>query len=132
MSLFRKKTEEPAGPTWVLLGNAAPLMADGTPADIGRTVTEVQMREGWNDHAEIGLAASTDNDPMLTLILRLLGPDGRDYAFGLLEIQSLWTGTHSHDPPEWVESNDPGFAAALADYWTSPDHECFVGRPEDW
>jgi hypothetical protein len=69
MSLFRKKT----GPTWVLLGNAAPLMTDGTPAEVGRTVTEVQMRENWDDHAEIGLAASTGNDPMLTMILRLLG-----------------------------------------------------------
>jgi hypothetical protein len=82
------------------------------------------MRENWDDHAEIGLAASTGNDPMLTMILRLLGSADRDYAFGVLEIQSLWTGIHSHDPPEWVESNDTGFARVIADFFTSPDHEC--------
>lgn len=124
-NLFRK-------PVWVILGNAAPLMADGTPSGIGRTTTEVSMRPGWDDHTEIGLAAGTSNDPMLNMILRLLKPEDRDYAFGVLEIQSLWTGVHSNDPPEWVESNDRRFAEVLAEFFTSVDHECWVGRPEGW
>ena len=119
-------------PVTVILGNVSPLMADGTSADIDKTTTVVSMRDGWDDLEEIELAASTANDPTLNVILKIIAPDERRYAIGLLEIQSLWFGVHSNDPPEWVESSDEGFAEILAEYYTTQSHECAVGRPDDW
>lgn len=116
----------------VRLGNTAPLMADGSVSDVGNTITDVSMRDGFDNLDEVELAASTANDPILNVILKVLDEDDRRYAIGVLEIQSLWTGVHSNDPPEWVESTDEAFAAVVAEYFTTPTHRCAVGRPDDY
>lgn len=117
--------------TVVRIGNVAPLMADGSPADSDREVTIVEMREGFDDAAEVELALSTDNDQVLTLIGRGLAAADRHYAIGLAEIHQLW-GVHAGDLPEWVDATDPDFARVVAAYFTTPDHECQVGEPDGW
>lgn len=116
----------------VRLGNVAPLMADGSRADVGNAVTEVTMREGWDNLDEVELAAETSNDPTLNVILKLIPDEQRQYAIGILEIHSLWVGVHSADAPEWIDSSDADFAAALADYFSTPNHTCAVGEPDGW
>lgn len=113
--------------TIVLIGNAAPLMADGRPAEIGNTITVVEMREGWNDQQEVELALSTPNDPILNMISLALKGDAVPYAIGVLEVFDLWNGRHSNDPPEWIESDDDGFANAISKIFG-----CDVGRPAGW
>jgi len=116
--------------TTVLLGNTAPLMADGTPAGIGNTITTVSMRDGWDDADVAALALSTGNDMVLNTIGKVIGEDR--FAIGVLEVNSLWTGAHSADPPEWVESDDEGFARELGAWFSGNGHECHVGRPAEW
>lgn len=137
--------------TTVLLGNAAPLMADGSPArttdgqPIGNTITVVGMRDDWRDEDVSRLAVSTRNDPQLNAIADLLDDADHGLAVGVLEINDLWNAGHSQDPPEWVEvPGDDDFARVLAEWfsseparmfnrWTVPaGHECAVGRPDGW
>lgn len=45
-------------------------------------------------------------------------------------ITDTYLAYHSDNPPEWVESNDPLLAAAVAQHYTTDDHVCEIGRPE--
>lgn len=119
--------------TVVLIGNAIPRMADGSPAQhiiddpCDGTITRVDVRPGFDDREESELALSTPNDPMLRLIGLHLTDDDRRYAIGVREVDQLWFGNHSGDEPEWVESDDADFARVLAAHF-----QCRVGRPDGW
>lgn len=154
----------------VLLGNVAPYRQEPdelgaprpVPADLGgNTVTEVIMREGYDDADASRLALSTDNDPVLVAIREVLPDKLHDLAVAVLEVNDAWSTAHSADPPEWVESTDKRLAQALAAWWTREvgdltgvdvarlasepaygtamstrlagrDHECVIGRPDGW
>jgi hypothetical protein len=75
---------------------------EGNAAPGGPQVTTITMREGF----EL--------------------PEGDRYEVGVAEVVHLWR-YHSAGMPEWVESDDPEFADALAGWFG-----CDVGRPEDW
>lgn len=122
----------------VIIGNAAPLMADGSSAfgsdgePLGNTTTDVSMAPYYNDAEEAELALSTNNDRVLSMIGRELALEDRRFALGVKDIEDLWWGNHSNDPPEWIESDDEDFARVLAAHFSSPGHACVVGRPDDW
>lgn len=108
--------------TTVLLGNVAALTPDGEAADVGNTITEVIMRDGFDDPDEARLALSTDNDRALTVIRAALAKRDERYALGVLEVNDLWSTAHSDDPPEWVESDDADFARVLAAWFGDDSH----------
>lgn len=124
--------------TQVLLGNKAPVNADGAPATgpdgepIGNTISEVSMREGWDDAEEAELALSTDNDPILVQIRDFLDCD-HSLMIGVLEVHDLWQ-YHAvpGDLPEWVESDNDALAQAISQWFSIRSHVCQVGRPGDW
>lgn len=116
----------------LLIGNASPLMADGSAAEIGNTITEVTMAPYYNDAEQAELALSTSNDRVLSMIARYLQDEERMFALGIADVESLWS-SHSGDLPEWVECDeDPAFAAVLSNHFTNARHECSVGRPDGW
>jgi hypothetical protein len=127
--------------TYVLLGNVAPVDSTGAPAQdpegnpLGNTITQVALRENWNNAEEAKLAASTDNDPVLAQISSDRDDAGHDESLkvGLLEIVDLWQyHATTGDLPEWVESDDDGLARAISDWFSIRGHECTVGRPAGW
>ncbi len=113
--------------TLLILGNTAPL--DG-PA--GNTITDFRMREDWRDPEIAELALSTPNDPALNVIGKMLSDENRVLAIGVREVTQAWDQAHSSDPPEWVASDDPAFAQAIAEWYSTSSHPCAVGRPEGW
>jgi hypothetical protein len=133
--------------TFVLLGNAAPVNATGpagatpggaTPATdpqgnlLGNTITQIGMRDGWDDEEEAALALSTDNDPVLAQIGNYVDAPAR-VKIGVLEVVDLWQ-YHAvpGDLPEWVESDDDELAQAISQWFSIRGHECTVGRPAGW
>lgn len=122
----------------VVIGNTAPLMADGSRAfdggghELTNTTTDVTMAPYYDDAAEAELALSTNNDPLLSMIGRNLAPDDRRFAIGVRDVEHLWWGNHSNDPPEWIESDDGDFARVLAEHFSGGGHVCAVGRPDGW
>lgn len=128
-------------PTTLLLGNTAPVLsvkqADDTVTrtsmpEAGNQVTTVQFPDGALQAEAAGRALGTNNDPMLVLIGRSLKGDDKAYALALRDVQDLWFGAHSDDPPEWVECDDPEFARVVADYFRLWGGDPVVGRPEGW
>ncbi len=116
----------------VLLGNAAPVMADGSHADIGNTITTVELREGWNNAEEAALALTTDNDPVLAQINNFVDADP-EYKIAVLEVADLWQyHARAGDLPEWVEADDSKLAQAISDWFSIRGHTCQVGRPDTW
>lgn len=132
--------------TYVLLGNAAPVNAvsagatpggtvpatdpDGHP--LGNTITQISMRDGWDDEEVAQLAMSTDNDPVLNQIRDYVeGPDRA--KVGVLEVQDAWQyHATPGDLPEWVESDDDDLAQGISQWFSIRGHECTVGRPAGW
>lgn len=112
--------------TTVSLGNNAPLMADGTRAERAKSTTLVEMREGFDTLADVDLALTTANDPVLTMIARNLTNKTRKYAIGIREVEDLWS-THSSTSPAWVASSDSSFANVLGTHFN-----CSVGQPTNW
>lgn len=125
--------------TYVLLGNAAPVNSDGSPATdhegnpLGNTITQFGMREDWDNEEEAALALSTDNDPVLNQIRSYLDDQPDRLKVGLLEIVDAWQ-YHAvpGDLPEWVESDDDDFAQAISGWFSIRGHDCTVGRPAGW
>lgn len=124
--------------TYVLLGNAAPVNSDGTPASdadgnpLGNTITQFSMRENWDDAEEVALALSTDNDPVLNQIRSYVECDD-SLKLGVLEIVDAWQyHATPGDLPEWVESDNDEFAQAISQWFSIRGHECTVGRPAGW
>lgn len=125
--------------SYVLLGNAAPVNANGVPAtdaegnELGNTITQVGMRPDWDNEEEAERALSTDNDPVLVQIREYLADSPDRVKIGVLEIVDLWQ-YHAvpGDLPEWVESDDDDFAQALSQWFSIRGHECTVGRPAGW
>lgn len=116
----------------VLLGNTAPnrLAEDANgqvvptrATDIGNTVTVFALREDALDDGAVRRATSTDNDPALNVIVDALGPNRKQYALAVLEVNDAWSAAHSDDPPEWVASDEPGLARALAHWFSAASHE---------
>jgi hypothetical protein len=125
--------------TYVLLGNAAPVSSDGSPAadaegnPLGNTITQVSMREDWDNEEEATLALSTDNDPVLTQIHEFLDDSFDRVKVGVLEIVDLWQyHATPGDLPEWIESDDDALADALSQWFSIRGHECTIGRPAGW
>jgi hypothetical protein len=125
--------------TFVLLGNSAPVNADGAPATdangepIGNTITQVSMRENWNDAEEAKLALGTDNDSVLVQIRDFLTDVDDSLKIGILEIADLWQyHAVAGDLPEWVESDDQALAQAVSQWFSIRGHDCQVGRPDGW
>jgi hypothetical protein len=78
------------------------VLEDGQPVDLGNRITEVKF------------------------------PEGYPAADQLPAIKDLWP-SHSDAGPEWVEcDDDPLLAQMVARTFTTPDHECVVGRPKGW
>lgn len=134
--------------TYVLLGNTAPVNSvggnDATPggavpatdADdnpLGNTITQVSMRDGWDDEEVAQLAMSTDNDAVLNQIRDYLTDAPDRVKIGVLEVQDLWQ-YHAipGDLPEWVESDDDDLASAVSAWFSIRGHDCQVGRPAGW
>ena len=90
---------------------------------LNQSVTTVEMRPGFDAADEVSLALSTDNDRMLTLIGRTLGTDQR-YAVGVLELEQVLATHAAGAAPSWVDSEDAGFAAAVAKHF-----DCYLGEP---
>lgn len=111
-------------PTIVLLGNQAPLMADGAGAQhLNQSVTRVEMWPGFDDKDFVELTLSTDNDRMLALVARGLGSTHHRYAVGVNELEGLWAA-HSSQAPAWVECEDKAFAKAISKHFGCP-----IGEP---
>ena len=85
--------------------------------DIGPTLTYVVFPSGADQEEYSELALGTNNDRQLTKIGRGLADKHRKYALALRDIEDFWWGLHSDDPPEWVDSGDKEFAAAVAAYF---------------
>lgn len=124
--------------TYVLLGNAAPVNNDGTPASdadgnpLGNTIAQFSMRENWDNAEEATLALSTDNDPVLNQIRSYVECDD-SLKLGVLEIVDAWQyHATPGDLPEWVESDNDEFAQAISQWFSIRGHECTVGRPAGW
>jgi hypothetical protein len=136
--LMAKQNPEP---TVVLFGNPNPQMQVRRPVvqdgevvgheqvsvdapHLNQSVTRVEMRDGWNDPDHVELTLSTDNDRMLAMIARALGPDNREYAVGVYECEQVMAVHAAGAAPSWVACDDDGFAAALAKHFGCP-----VGEP---
>ena len=133
--------------TFVLLGNTAPVNTVGaagaspgglSPATdpsgnpLGNTITQVSMRENWDDVEEAELALSSDNDQVLVQIGEYVDAENR-VKIGVLEVGDLWQyHATPGDLPEWVESDDDELAQALSQWFSIRGHECTVGRPAGW
>ena len=124
--------------TYVLLGNTAPVLSDGSGAadaegnPLGNTITQVSLRENWDNAEEAELALSTDNDPTLNQIGDYVDAGNR-VKIGVLEVGDLWQyHAVAGDLPEWVESDDDELAQALSQWFSIRGHECSVGRPAGW
>jgi hypothetical protein len=116
----------------VFLGNTSPVMADGADAEVGNTVTVVQLREGWDNREEAELALTTDNDPVLAQIDRFVDAKA-EVKIALLEIADAWQyHARAGDWPEWVEAENEELAEAVSNWFSARGHVCTVGRPDDW
>lgn len=122
--------------TTVRLGNPAPMMqrriyppglTDEVAEGIGlktisvpaphlqQSITTVNLRPGYADPDEVELALSTNNDRVLLLIARLLGPDLRAYALAVHEAEQIMAVHAGGAAPTWVACDeDPALEAALA------------------
>lgn len=114
--------------TFVKLGNPAPQMqVNGVSVaaeHVNQSVTSVGMREDFDNPEVANLALSTNNDRMLSMIGRELGDDLRRYAIGVNEIEQIM-GVHAGGAgPDWVDSDDPEFAKAIAKHFGCP-----IGEP---
>ncbi len=83
------------------------------------------MRPDFADVEEVDLALSTNNDRLLTMIARGLGPDLRRYAVGVLEVEQIMATHSAGAAPTWVDSDDADFAKAVAKHF-----DCHLGEPE--
>ena len=110
------------------LGNVAPLEANGEPAAIGNTVTDVEFPNG----ALPDVVALLAENPKYAQRIRNTPDEQRPWFVHLLDVEDLWWAKHSNDPPEWVEASDPQLAALVADYFTTESHVCAIGRPTNW
>jgi hypothetical protein len=134
--------------TILQLGNRAPVRAvtlpDGTvqasPApDVGRQVTTVHFPAGADQreaaHRALGVDAPEgwrQNDRTLARIGRSLADEQKRFALAILDIDNLWWGLHSDEPPDWVASDDMAFAGAVADYFNAEGGSVEVGEPDGW
>lgn len=91
---------------------------------LNQSVTRVEMRPGWNDPEHVELTLSTDNDRLLSLIARSLGPEHRAHAVGVYECEQVMAVHAAGAAPSWVACEDEGFAAALAKHFG-----CSIGEP---
>ncbi len=125
--------------TIVRLGNSNPQMQqdvlDENGAKTGQTysvpaphlnqsITTVDMRPDFDDIDEVELALSTNNDRLLTMIARQLGPDLKKYAVGVLEVEQIMATHAAGDGPKWVDCDDAEFAKAIGKHFN-----CMVGEP---
>lgn len=110
------------------LGNVAPLEANGELAAIGNTTTDFEFP---ND-AQPDVVELLVENPRYSQRIRNTPESQRPWFVHLLDIEDAWWGTHSNDPPEWVEASDADLAALVADYFSTASHSCVVGRPSDW
>lgn len=123
--------------TLVRFGNDAPMLQVRQVAESGAieeiripaphlsvSVTEVEMRDGFDDVAEVELALSTDNDRVLLMIARQLGDEHRRYAVGVHEFEQVLAHEASGRAPAWAASDDAAFEAALAWFYG-----CARGEP---
>lgn len=131
--------------TTVLLGNPAPMMqrrvvpaglSDEVAEALGiktisvpaphleQSVTRVTMREGFDHAEEVELALSTNNDRVLVMIARQLGPDLRRYAVGVSELEQIMSVHAGGAAPTWVSCDDPAFEEAIAKHF-----DCARGEP---
>lgn len=117
--------------TTVKFGNVAPYMqvdrADGVrvavPAEhLERTVTTINMRDGFDDKDEADLALSTQNDRQLSLIGRQLKGAAQKYAIGVLEIDQI-VQAHSGGAPAWITADDKKFQDVLGEWFDCPTEE---------
>lgn len=46
-------------------------------------------------------------------------------------IANLWPN-HSSQPPAWVDTNDQNLAEKISELFSSTDHKCKIGKPENW
>lgn len=87
--------------------------------------------EKFRDHSdnEVKVRARPDLRNQITEVHL---PDGTGLIDTVRNIADLWQWHSDADGPEWVESSDPIVAVAVAEHFTTDDHECVVGRPDGW
>lgn len=97
----------------------------GVPAKhLNQTVTTVDMRPGFDNAEDVGLALSTDNDRMLSMIGRQLAGEDKRYAVGILEVEQIMAVHSAGAAPTWVDCDDADFARVLAEFY-----DCHLGEP---
>lgn len=96
----------------VLLGNTAP-------------IETVRPNPAVDVYEKIDL-------PVAAAITTYRIPDDVKLAEAIKTVSDTFNEYHSHDLPEWVESDDPVLAQALAQQFTTEEHSCVVGRPDTW
>jgi hypothetical protein len=115
--------------TVVLFGNPAPQMQvtapDGTrysqPAEhLTVSETRVEFWSGFDDQAFADLSLSSDNDRFLSLIGANLSATEKKYAVGINELEQIIAVHTAGAAPDWIWSDDPVFAQALATHFTPP------------
>lgn len=89
----------------ILLGNSNPQVqvngASVAAAHINQSVTRVELWDGIDDQDFVDLTLSTNNDRLLTLIARELGPDLKKYTVAVGEVEQI-LGVHAAgDAPTW-------------------------------
>lgn len=118
--------------TFVLFGNSRPHMLVKREERVvavphpylKQSVTSMEMWQGFDDSDTVELTLSTDNDRKLLGVAALLGDEHRKYAIGVHEVEQMFQTHSGGAKPDWVDSNDEGFARALAHYYG-----CHLGQP---
>jgi hypothetical protein len=113
----------------VLLGNSSAKTSDGDVHE-DKQLTRFEFAREPNSPS-IALIASGEgrgrDSRERRERLAALSNEHRPYFLHLEDIRDSWWESHSDDPADWVESDDPALAAAVAAYFG-----CSVGRPSDW
>lgn len=92
---------------------------------LNQSVTRVDMRENWDDPAEVDRALSTSNDRLLTMIARGLAASDKHLAIGLLELEGIVDAHTAGGKPTWVSCpDDPDFERVIAEHF-----DCPIGEP---
>lgn len=132
------------GAYYTLLGNVSPLESRkvGSPEEgaehlrlkghIPETavpeVTE-NLRAEFGDRGDFPIVYPADVSATTT---EFSPPQGVTLLEAFQTIVRVWSLGHSHDPPEWVESESVALAEMIREHFSQDEHVCVVGRPEDW
>lgn len=99
---------------------------------LGNTAVATVVKQADPDDEEREVEVRTSMPELGNQLTIVDPPDGTPDDEVLAAVRSLWPYHSDADGPEWVECDDAHIAESVARMFTTEEHTCAVGRPDDW